>query len=179
VSASPFPSPFYSLATNGKDFFAAIGNENGVDYSPDTGQDWYAANDGLSVYAVINAFALTISGAYVYLAADSSGLWQRPISDLDGVSQQAIANQSGLPRNYPNPFNTSTAIHYTLSQSDHVSLSVYNMLGERVAILKDGFEPAGDNEATFESGALPSGLYCYRLSTTNGGTITRIMQIEK
>ena len=178
LSADPLSGPILSLATDGTFLFAGEGAQDGVIYTND-GQHWKTANDGLTDTAKqAGGIALAIAGNYVYLATVNGGLWQRPLSEFSAV-RTAFVNQPELSPNYPNPFHTSTSIHYSLAQADRVSLSVYNMLGERVAILKDDVEQAGDNEATFESGALPSGLYCYRLSTANGGTSTRIMQVER
>jgi len=170
--------PVYSLAANGQDIFAGVGAMDGV-FRTNGQKNWLSWKQGLSEGALQGGgFALTISGNNAYLGAVGGGLWQRAINDFDAV-QQANINQPDLSQNYPNPFNTATTIHYSLAQEGRVSLSVYNMIGERVALLKDGLEPAGDNVATFVSGALPSGLYCYRLLTASGGTTSRIMQIER
>lgn len=76
----------------------------------------------------------------------------------------AVPQQFRLAQNYPNPFNPSTVIEYTLPEANFVNLSVYNSLGEEVAVLVRGVRPAGVNSVTFDAGKLPSGLYLYRLS---------------
>jgi hypothetical protein len=76
-----------------------------------------------------------------------------------------------LFQNYPNPFNPSTTIQYALPRKGHVTLEVFSVLGERVAVLQDGPQEAGIYTATFggKSGGNASGVYFYRLSV--GGAV--------
>lgn len=68
-----------------------------------------------------------------------------------------------LEGNYPNPFNPSTQIVYTLAEARPVRLAVYDVLGRQVALLVDGLQPAGRQAVTFAADGLPGGLYVYRL----------------
>ncbi|MEM8486921.1 MAG: T9SS type A sorting domain-containing protein [Bacteroidota bacterium] len=68
-----------------------------------------------------------------------------------------------LQPNYPNPFMGTTSIQYGLPSDGAVELSVYDMLGRRVAVLVDGFQPAGQYEVQFDAGRLASGVYVYLL----------------
>ncbi|NKB69761.1 MAG: T9SS type A sorting domain-containing protein [Candidatus Latescibacteria bacterium] len=77
-------------------------------------------------------------------------------------------SQLALAQNYPNPFNSGTLIRYTLPQPGAASLAVYNLVGQRVALLVDGPRPAGVASVRWDgrdkSGAdLASGVYLYRL----------------
>ena len=79
-----------------------------------------------------------------------------------------------LAQNYPNPFNPSTEIRYDLPVSAHVSLRVYNVLGEEVSTLVDADELAGTHIARWEgrdaSGApVASGIYFCRLEASGTG----------
>jgi hypothetical protein len=75
----------------------------------------------------------------------------------------------GLGQNYPNPFNGTTQIPYTVGGGpgipQWVRLSVYDVLGRRVAVLVDREMPAGKYVATMDAGALASGVYLLRLET--------------
>jgi photosystem II stability/assembly factor-like uncharacterized protein len=64
---------------------------------------------------------------------------------------------------YPNPFNADTHIRFFIPESGHVRLYVYNVLGERVAILVDGFRQAGNHHIRWTANELPSGTYIIRL----------------
>jgi hypothetical protein len=100
----------------------------------------------------------------------------------EGVTPEAataaLPTELGLRQNYPNPFNPSTQIEYTLPAASHVTLEVYNLLGERVATLVDEAQPAGYFSARFDAGALPSGLYFYRLTTNSTSLIKKMMFVK-
>ncbi len=74
-----------------------------------------------------------------------------------------------LLNNYPNPFNPSTEINYTLQNRNHVKLKVYDILGNELTTLVDEVVEAGDHQVTFDqnfmSEEIVSGVYFYQLQT--------------
>jgi hypothetical protein len=68
-----------------------------------------------------------------------------------------------LDANYPNPFNPSTKISFTIPKADHVSLVVYDMLGKEISTLVDSDLGAGTHTLTFDGKNLASGTYIYRI----------------
>ncbi|MBN1559951.1 T9SS type A sorting domain-containing protein [candidate division KSB1 bacterium] len=73
-----------------------------------------------------------------------------------------------LGYNYPNPFNPSTRIPFSISQTEHVTLQIYNIQGRLICTLVDGILQPGEHVVTFdainEDGFfLPSGVYIYQL----------------
>jgi hypothetical protein len=68
-----------------------------------------------------------------------------------------------LGQNYPNPFNPSTTINYQLPAKNHVSLKVYDILGNLVTTLVDQEMEAGYYNVNWNAGQLASGIYIYRI----------------
>ncbi|MFI5252704.1 MAG: LamG-like jellyroll fold domain-containing protein [Bacteroidota bacterium] len=97
-----------------------------------------------------------------------------PSASDNGSTTSNIPKIFSLSHNYPNPFNPVTTISYALPQSAHVTLSVYNTLGERVALLVDGQEQAGYHNVTLHGEALSSGVYFYRI---NAGSFTDVKKL--
>ena len=98
-----------------------------------------------------------------------------------GVSteDQALPEGYRLDANYPNPFNPATAIRFSVGRSGPVTLTVHDALGRSVATLVDAAVPAGEHLVEFDATGLPSGVYIYRLSTSDGHTATRTMTLAK
>ena len=68
-----------------------------------------------------------------------------------------------LSQNYPNPFNPATAIKYSIPVIGFVTLRVFNIIGEEMAILVNEEKSAGNYKVEINSANLPSGVYFYRL----------------
>jgi hypothetical protein len=68
-----------------------------------------------------------------------------------------------LKQNYPNPFNPSTTISYDLPTRSHVTLKIFNLLGQEVATLVNGEVEAGRHQMQWNARGLSSGVYFYRL----------------
>jgi len=99
--------------------------------------------------------------AVAFMLGKSTGVSKNPPAVPEGCS---------LAQNFPNPFNPSTTIGFSLSSPAHVRLRVYNMLGQEVATLLDRSCLSGTHQAVWngldDSGnAVPSGIYVYRLET--------------
>ncbi len=80
-----------------------------------------------------------------------------------GLMAQKIPAQFSLFQNYPNPFNPSTRIRWQLAVGSNVELTVYNLLGEKVAELVSARMNPGNYNYNFDGGNLPSGVYYYQL----------------
>ena len=93
-------------------------------------------------------------------------IWGTPTGIDDNNSSKNITGYS-LYQNFPNPFNPSTQIRYSIPHNSHVKLIIFDVLGRIVSTLVDQDQSAGNHEYKFTSDNLSSGIYFYRLVTNN------------
>ena len=147
-----FPSPYQGVGGEAGGGWEAIGfvEGNGNSNSP---KDYSFIDDEI------------ISGKYAYRLKqiDNDGTFEySKIIEIDIDAPLEFE----LSQNYPNPFNPSTTVTFSLPVNEIVSLSVYNMLGEEIQILQNGFLEAGMYSYNFNAEGLPSGVYFYKLETS-------------
>ena len=136
-----------------------------IAFSPD-GVLYGLTGAGTDTNSIISIDTLTGSGTMLF-STGVQGMMAIAISDVI----VSVENQPGvgvprvyvLEQNYPNPFNPSTTIRYGLPSRSHVTLSVFNTLGQLVAVIQEGEQEAGFHEAVFDASGLASGVYLYRL----------------
>jgi hypothetical protein len=99
------------------------------------------------------------------------GFFALLVPDVTGIADTEIQlpDRFELFQNYPNPFNPVTRICFSLPQSDHVTLTVYNMAGREVAELINERLDTGTHSVPFNGRSVPSGVYLYRLQA--GGNV--------
>ncbi|MBD3409314.1 MAG: T9SS type A sorting domain-containing protein [Ignavibacteriales bacterium] len=86
------------------------------------------------------------------------------LADYVSAEQRSDAPTAfALEHSFPNPFNPTTTIRYTLPEAATIRLTVYNALGEEIATLVDGARNAGVHSATFNAANLAGGAYFYRI----------------
>jgi hypothetical protein len=83
-----------------------------------------------------------------------------------------------LEQYYPNPFNPSTTIQFYLAKDSYVSLKVYNITGQEVLTLVEGFKKAGVQKVNFEPNNLPSGIYLYRIVTEDFSAVQKMTYLK-
>ncbi len=81
-----------------------------------------------------------------------------------------------LEQNFPNPFNPTTNIDYSIPTDGRVKLTIFNLLGQQAAVLIDEYKTAGEYTAVFDAKGLSSGLYFYKLES-NGLTTVKKMTL--
>jgi len=101
---------------------------------------------------------------YMWYSGDAGmGYATTPLTGVSEYSGAPSVRDFHLLQNYPNPFNPSTTIRYALPARAHVTLSVFNTLGQIVATLVNGLQDAGSHEVKFDGSGLSSGVYFYRI----------------
>lgn len=89
-----------------------------------------------------------------------------------------IPDEYALHQNYPNPFNPATEIGFSLPKATHVSLVVYNLLGQTVETLIDEDLSAGPHSVTFDASQYSSGVYFYRLQTDDFAETKKMVMVK-
>lgn len=135
----------------------------GIDFTNDDIQVWNEATD----------LALADTLQFYY---GPNGIWWT-VTGIDRISSQ-VPKTFSLNQNYPNPFNPATTIVYDLPVKTEIRLTVYNIIGEKVAVLANGVQLPGTYEATFDATGLASGMYIYRLEG-DGKAIAKKMILMK
>jgi len=157
-------------------FYYAVGfldSKPAIYSSVDGGNTWtQISNDGLST--------VSGSGSNSVLAATSSNLFfydfksstsvasvyklANPVSE---VEESTVPHEFQLAQNFPNPFNPTTTIRYSVSGNSMVTLAVYNVLGRKVQTLVNEVQQSGRYEVSFDATKLSSGVYFYTLKAGN------------
>lgn len=145
-------------------------------------QQWSAAYGGVSNDGLYFAPAASVTDT-VTVADPVSHLSERAIVVVNDPTkiedeEPILLRQYELSQNFPNPFNPSTTIRFALPEPGNVRLEVYNILGEKVVTLVNGRVRAGNHEATFNAGALATGLYIYRIQMNRFIDVKKMMLIK-
>jgi len=139
--------------------------------STDAGQTWSDFSNGLTPMLESGSWATKVASVSAALAL--TALWGTPdggvykLENVTGALRQddgVIPQRMALEQNFPNPFNPSTTIRYDLSDRGHVTVSVFNVLGQEVAKLVNEVQEPGHHEVRFDGSGYASGVYYYRLN---------------
>ena len=96
----------------------------------------------------------------------------------DVVEVEIAPSQYELSQNYPNPFNPSTTIKFSLPKQTQLKLNLYNMLGELVETIVEGNYEVGNYKVTFNASNLPSGVYVYRIESSDFVQTKKMMLLK-
>jgi hypothetical protein len=151
-----------------------------------------AAGDSFQVIAVLPR----ADSAFVDSTIPAPGTWYYRVRAFDkqgnasnysnelGVAVAGVGDAPTLPKlfvlypNYPNPFNATTQISYALPEASAVTLTVFDVLGRKVANLVDGAQPAGEHSVVWDAADLGSGVYFLVLQTASGRRIQKALLLQ-
>ncbi|REL24955.1 T9SS C-terminal target domain-containing protein [Rhodohalobacter sp. SW132] len=160
---------FPEVVVNGED----VGTFGGFQSSPNSTTSLTTYHFQLDSAGEIN-FSITGDDARV----DYFILYSQSGGTITDIEKNEIVEGYELQQNYPNPFNPTTQISFTLPQSGNVSLAVYNVIGQRVAVLANEVLQSGQHTYSFDASNLASGMYLYRLQTDNFSSVRKMMLIK-
>lgn len=136
----------------------------------------------------VNVTGLTVGSQWAFVGVESQYqnefqllvAYDDDIMDATSVDpDDAVTPQAfGLNPAYPNPFNPSTTISWTLDQQTELNLAVYDVTGREVAILSSGTKAAGTHELVWEAAGLSSGVYFVQLTTPDGVDVQKVMLLK-
>jgi photosystem II stability/assembly factor-like uncharacterized protein len=135
-----------------------MGTNSGVYILNSYGAGWTSVNSGLpnAVYALVVSDSIMYAGSY-------EGVWCRPLSEM--ITGNLINPPAAytLYQNFPNPFNLTTVMSYSLPARSIVTLKVYDILGREVRTLVNESQNAYTHSVMFNASGLSSGVYLYRI----------------
>ena len=161
-----FIRPFYYELY---DSLINISNMEGNDYKPKVA---YVVNDDTAYVSII----------WLHQNNSKTDIWiakQKFNPIFNSVKNENInINSFDLSQNYPNPFNPSTTIEYFLEQESKVAIKIFDVLGNQLVTLVDGYKTSGKHKEKFNGYNLSSGVYFYSL-IIEGKQKTRSMILLK
>jgi hypothetical protein len=152
--------------------------------------DWFVFDSGFSNQENATTYSLSVIGQST--AGYSKGnnvmvttgflpglIMSNNVSSQDDVNN-ILPKEFNLYQNYPNPFNPVTVIQYSIPNKSHVTIKVFDILGNKIMTLINEEKEAGFHEINFNGRTIASGMYIYRLiATPDGGQAGRYVSTKK
>lgn len=184
-SKTKMPATFvYSLGVDASDNIFASSYSGGVYASSDDGDNWTCLGmNGVGISSMHVSGDGQGDGEHhddkAVFSGTAGGRVYRSVTNLTAVKDsKIIPTEFKVEQNYPNPFNPNTVIGFSLPKQQHVSITVYNALGQVVRTLADRSYEAGHYSVTFNASELASGVYIYRLQA-GAQAVTKKMILQK
>ena len=159
---------FFLDANNGWISTKDIAGNGIIQHTTDGGVSWVTQtttlNNPQGGNAIFNIYFFDAQNGW--LTASSKQICRYTGTTSIGNDNENVCTFS-LAQNFPNPFNPNTFINYQLSAAGHVSIKVYDVLGNEVAAIVNEFKPAGSYKAEFDARNLSSGVYIYKITSGN------------
>jgi hypothetical protein len=128
-----------------------------------------ATKFGIVAWGGDNGWVDNLRGARI------DGVTHGTVTSTDAKTIVYQPSDFSLHQNYPNPFNSSTIISYSLSVAAPVTLTVHNVLGQKLQTLVSGVQGAGNHQVRFQPEGSPSGVFFLTLRTPNGCMTIRML----
>jgi hypothetical protein len=167
-----------SITANTRTAIYNVGGEtNGVHLSSASQNDgtfnWTAPQSGSGTVK------LYLAGLQGNMSGQNSTIVLSSTEHTTGIEDnQPIPNKYLLLNNYPNPFNAQTSIKFTMPSASHVKIEIYNVLGQKVETLVNGFMGAGEHTVNWNASSEPSGVYFCRMATDTDRLMRRITLLK-
>jgi photosystem II stability/assembly factor-like uncharacterized protein len=132
-------------------------------HTADGGSNW----ESQCIHANTGFYGIWFSNpGHGWIVGDYGTILHTDNGGVIGINEILIQNSKFKIQNYPNPFSDFTNLEYELEHSAHLNLSIYNHLGQQVAVLVEGEQEAGRHQVRWEAGGMPAGIYFFRLTVS-------------
>lgn len=132
----------------------------------------YPGNEGIN-------YTFFVSPTMGWSLADSGRIYKYN-SSIIGISgsNEIIPEGFTIEQNYPNPFNPETKINYSLNWPAIVKAEIFNVLGELIETIQDGYQPSGYHSVIWNAAGFPSGLYFCRISAGSADKTIKMLLLK-
>jgi hypothetical protein len=160
-----------------------------IEYSTDNGSVWSVLVPSRpvtgSAYWTVPVIPSTeclvrisdVSNPAIFDVSDSTFIIEDPSVSVDDI-ESGIPEEYDLSQSYPNPFNPSTTIKFSLPEATEVSLKIYNTLGQKVAELVNSKMEAGYYSYVWNASDLTTGMYIYELKTDKFVSVKKMILLK-
>lgn len=148
-------------------------------YSPDSGNSWISQFECDSFDYIDDIFFLNNSNGWAVTKQGKIIKYGTPVDVSVDKPSNTFVHEYVLNQNFPNPFNPSTSISYSIPKPGFITLKIYDLLGREVHTLVNKFQKPGNHIVHFNANNLSSGMYIYRIMVGNEFIETRKMLFLK
>jgi hypothetical protein len=149
--------------------------------STNGGKDWHGFSNGLPDSGHVRSIEIDSQDKRIYIgvnAFDATGIYI--YDELTSLNDKPLEmpKEFHLYPNYPNPFNATTIISFTLPDKAYVNLTVYDVWGREVSTLIRGYKVPGTHTIVWNAGSLPGGVYFFRLTAGDRSLVRKALSIK-
>ena len=167
--SDPFGSPY-----QGKIIVDSARNYRDVNFDLSTGEGSGTVERWQNVDSIIFIPANVAPSGNGFLFGYSGSITAASVPDNNGT----VPLQFSLKQNFPNPFNPSTLIHYSIPKESFVTLKVFNILGDEISTLVNENKNAGEYAIRWEPTSAQSGVYFYKLTVGNFSEVKKMVLLK-
>lgn len=153
----------FLLSPNDKTIWEKIGFING-----------YGNSNSPKNYSFIDNISIKAKTLYRLKQLDNNGAFKYSST----IEVGSVVLKYDLSQNFPNPFNPSTVITYSIPVSSNVVINVYNVIGEQIKSLVNGYQEAGSYKVNFDARKLSNGIYFYKIQSGSFVEIKKMMLLK-
>ena len=129
--------------------------------------------------SLVTAVSVADGQSFYVALARVTGTTENSLAGTSGIEKTAgNAKSFELSQNFPNPFNPSTSISFSIPQSSFVTLKVFDVVGKEIASLVNEEKSAGNYKVNFDASKFSTGVYFYRLATANSVLNKKMMLVK-